>query len=252
MYGIKIILLFALLHQVFAAIELTDLKSSYDATDGIDITWKDDSDYPSLSDLGTLHISLCTGPNDDITCNIITKTIKADAKKADLDLSSVIDMGASGEYYLQFYSSIGYIMYSDRFKLSDMSGTVEPSGTGTPPADTYPDLGTSAMAASIAITYTLQTGPTRYAPMQTQPGSTVTRSLVPSRRYPTSAVTYFSTAMASPSQVSTVTTSWSYTFSQLTNYASHLSNPTGYYPASAALSSSMEAQSMKRKKRWVD
>lgn len=250
-----IVLGLSLLGNTLAVIEITNLKSTYDAADGISLTWKDDDSYPPLDQITGLRILLCTGPNTKIQCGSppLTTTVAATALAANLDLTNLLSMGGDGNYYLQLYADGGqYIQYSDRFKLTGMEGAVAATGSGAPPAAIYPPPPASLLSASFAIPYASQTGPTKYAPMQTQPGSTITRPLTPIPRYPTSAVTYFSTAMGPPYQVSTISASWTYTFSQFVNYASAMPTPTRYYAASAALASSVEAKSISRKKRWAD
>ncbi|PUU80589.1 hypothetical protein B9Z19DRAFT_1079022 [Tuber borchii] len=74
------------------------------------------------------------------------------------------------------------------------------------------------MSASMAIPYTLQTGPTRYAPMQTQPGQSITATET-RRQYPTSAYTIFTTRGPAPNIQTTVTQGWDYTLSSKINTA---------------------------------
>ncbi|RPA93154.1 cell wall synthesis [Choiromyces venosus 120613-1] len=72
------------------------------------------------------------------------------------------------------------------------------------------------MSASMAIPYTLQTGPTRYAPMQTQPGQSITATET-RRQYPTSAYTIFTTKGPIPNIQATITQGWDYTVTSKIN-----------------------------------
>lgn len=270
---IYICLFITVLRSAFADISLGSLDSSYTASDTIDLEWVDDGSTPKDSDLSTATILLCTGPNSAPHCfssNPIAS--KASISSMDgsykIDVSDLTALGSDGPYYLQMTAlvsgSSGYtIHYSTRFTLSGMTGSYEATDGGdivspssqkylsTDDADAATIATGLAWSSSISITYTAQTGGIRYAPMQMQPGTTITRSLKASPRYPTSSVSYFSAAHSPPFCSSTITPSWSYTWSELTNYASPMAMPTKYYAASAIRASSIIAKASK-KKRWMD
>jgi len=73
-------------------------------------------------------------------------------------------------------------------------------------------------AAESTLTYTAQTGATRYAPMQVQPKTTITAKSA-SRQYPTSSYSVFKTYAAIPSIETTVTASWTYKVTSSVNTA---------------------------------
>ena len=122
------------------------------------------------------------------------------------------------------------INYSDRFSLSGMTGTFPPnvqagvadiSGTDGPAAQN--NIANNAQAAPTAgangpyaVTYTAQTGHTKYAPMQGKPGTKITAKS-PTPRYPTSAVQFAHTFLPTPSQVTTITLSATYSASSVEN-----------------------------------
>ncbi|CAN6671861.1 cell wall synthesis protein Kre9p [Trichomonascus vanleenenianus] len=228
------------------------MASSFSASQGITVKWTLDSNDPTTSQLQNPTLSLCTGPNSNIYCfkTPLQSGFTLTAKSLVASLAELSTEGASGSYYLQFYAGLATgghsIHYSDRFTLTGMTGSKQPSSGGdtTPPPD---DVETGGNPSSLAgVPYTAQTGNTRLAPMQTQPGTTVTRPLKVTRRNPTSAVTYYSTPrMAAAQQQTTLTPSWSYTFSAATNYASARPTPTLYYAASQALKLSSFAHSGK-------
>ncbi|ANB12723.1 Kre9p [Sugiyamaella lignohabitans] len=259
---------------VSADLALGDTLSTYDAlTDKISLTWKDDGTSPPLDNFKTIKVLLCTGPNSNIDCFVTLagptnlNTLTGDTLS--VPLTSAATLGNDGSYYLQVVALVSNsqfsIHYSDRFQLTGMSGTTVQASTGgdTSPPPAAPAAGNGAgapadpgAAASLAKTpYESQTGTawiTRYAPMQLQPGTSVTAKLTPSPRFPTSAVTYFVTARPSPSVHSTITMGWSYVFSSLTNYATPMPTPTLYYQASQVIASSIEAVSRSKAKRWMD
>ena len=114
------------------------------------------------------------------------------------------------------------INYSDRFTLSGMTGTFPPNvvsgiatikGTGGPPTenniDTDAAVPTAGAEGPYAVTYTAQTGLTKYAPMQGKPGTKITAKN-PSPQYPTSSVVTATTRLPTPSQVTTHTVSATY------------------------------------------
>lgn len=259
--------------SAFADISLGSLDSSYTASDTIDLEWVDDGSTPKDSDLSTATILLCTGPNASPHCfssnPIASKSSISDMDGSyKIDVSKIADLGGNGPYYLQMTAlvsgSSGYtIHYSTRFKLTGMTGSYAATDGGditSPSSEKYlsddADAATIATglawSSSISVTYTAQTGGIRYAPMQMQPGTTITRSLKASARYPTSAVSsYFTAVDSAPFCSSTITPSWSYTWSELTNYASPMAMPTKYYAASAIRASSIIAKAS-QKKRWMD
>ncbi|CDR45927.1 CYFA0S20e01948g1_1 [Cyberlindnera fabianii] len=233
--------------------------SSYSASGGsasVEVTWIESNATPKLSDISSYTFKVCTGPNNDIECSDPALK-KVDAKDVDgysITLSIPSTVGADGSYYIQVYAQaedLGYtIHYTERFTLEDMTGgTLKPSGedeTSPPDAQTSVNGGddTTTIAASdlsksFSVYYTSQTGKTRYAPMQTQPGSTITASTW-TRRFPTSAVTYYTSLSTSLAQVSTITPGWDYTISSAVNWASHAPHPSengGWYNPSSRVSS---------------
>ncbi len=122
------------------------------------------------------------------------------------------------------------INYSNRFSLSGMTGTFPPNvqqgvagitGTDGPAAQnnvaSNPNAGAATEAGGpYAVTYTAQTGLTKYAPMQGKPGTKITAKS-PTPQYPTSAVQFAITFLPTPSQVTTITLSATYSTSSMEN-----------------------------------
>ena len=127
--------------------------------------------------------------------------------------------------------------YSPRFTLTGMTGSFPPNvltglktvtGTSGPPTENNvaaanPGAGAGGpQGAGFAVPYTLQTGLTRYAPMQPQPPTKITAKN-PSPLFPTSAVTYAQTFLPRPSQVTTFTQSGTYSVASRENTVSNCS-----------------------------
>ena len=123
------------------------------------------------------------------------------------------------------------VNYSDRFTLSGMTGTFPPNveqgikgvtGTGGPQTENNVDKNAAAVPANgqaggpYAVTYTAQTGLTKYAPMQGKPGTKITAKN-PTPQYPTSSVKIAKTFLPTPSQVTTMTVSATYSASSQEN-----------------------------------
>lgn len=229
----------------------------------VEIKWDNDDSDLSFSDIESYIVSLCTGPNDNIECTSLEKVSSLSKKSytASIDAS----LFPSGYYYFQFYNTYKdgtSILYTNRFKLSDMDGgsktfgstmllSVPLTATGDSPAAATEGGDTSVNSASFSVTYTKQTGKTRYAPMQTQPGSTITY-LAMSRRFETSAYTAYSTYRKSPAVMTTLTPGWDYTPASKPNYATVAPYPNTAYPASERIATKASLTTASKKKRWLD
>ncbi|VEU21841.1 DEKNAAC102850 [Brettanomyces naardenensis] len=229
-------------------------------TVSVDLQWKDDGVAPDLNEATAFTFKLCTGPNSNIQGIDVVKTVSAgsisgDKYTAKFDASQY----ASGLYYVQIYTTFstgGYtIHYSPRFSVTGLTGSTAASGSGDPPAAQESIPGAAVDSKSFTIPYTAQTGITRYAPMQMQPGSTITVTTW-SRIFPTSAVTYYTTMKPSPDVSSTITPGWSYSMESLINQATPAAFPSevGWYPASQRLESATLERSLRKikKRRWDD
>ena len=124
------------------------------------------------------------------------------------------------------------INYSDRFSLSGMTGTFPPNvqtglkgitGTAGPQTENNvnqnaanPNAANGKAGGPYAVTYTAQTGLTKYAPMQGKPGTKITANK-PKPQYPTSSVNIAKTFLPTPSQVTTMTVSATYSASSQEN-----------------------------------
>ena len=126
--------------------------------------------------------------------------------------------------------------YSDRFSLTGMTGTFSAAVTAalatvsgtTGPATDNQVAAPAAASASEAVgdgvygtPYSLQTDPTRYAPMQPVPPTSITATNT-SPLYPTSSVALASEALPAATVVTTVTQAQTFVVSSHANTVSYL------------------------------
>ena len=260
-------LLSSLLAPVFADVEITspeegDKFSGSSGKATIIVKWDDNSDSDSdmsLDNVKSYTLSLCTNgsPIQCLDPTIKQKEITSNTATVSVEQNDV----PSGYYFIQVYTLFtnggSTINYTPRFRLTDMegtSGTLVVTVTGDQPGGQTSGFGQttgSDISKSFTVPYTLQTGRTRYAPMQMQPGSTVTATTW-TRKFPTSAVTYYSTRHTKPVVHSTITPGWSYTASSEVNWATVAPYPTNWYAASGRKLSKASITATKKRKRWIE
>lgn len=264
----QIFTLLSLATLILADVAFSSPKSgdSYAASGGnveFTVKWTDTSsssdDTLSLDNVKSYTLSLCTGANTDIQC--LNDAIFSDKTFTDYtyDATLAATLVPSGYWYLQMYTTFDdgstTISYSGRFELTGMTGptaTYVVTATGNAPDGQTSTTGaagsTSVDSRSFTVPYTEQTGIYRYAPMQTQPGSTVTAKTW-TTRYPTSAYTVFTSAASPADIVTTITPGWDYTPESAANWASVAPFPTVYYPASDRVTAA--SLTSQNKKRWI-
>lgn len=263
--------LLALLATSLADVSITAPKggSLYTASGSpveIKIEWEDDgaSDATSLDDVKSYTISLCAGSNSAIQC--FKQYLKAGTVTDNLYTASILLTDApNGNFFFQIlalFPTGQSIHYSSRFTLSGMSGSSttqvlngtpvtlvldDAESAPTPQINIGGDGSGSIDTRSFTVPYTMQTGKTRYAPMQSQPGSTVTMTTW-SRQFPTSSVLYALTFLLIPSILTTITPGWSYTMKSAPNWASVAPYPNNWYPPNQRVTSA--TLSSEKHKRW--
>lgn len=267
------LLLVAFVARVAADVSISTPKSgsSFDASGGsatVTVKWVDDTDdsdsSTSLDKVTKFAIVLCTGSNSQIKpVKSLTTSLPKGTTSYEADISN--SLGPNGEYFIQVYAQFSSanaftIHYTNRFQLTGMTGaasdfTFSPalfSVTGeapTPQIAVGDGTAVSVNSASFTVPYTLQTGRTRYAPMQLQPGTSVSLTAY-STRHATSAYTPYTSLSPSPNVYSTITPGWSYTVTSKFNSATVAAYPTYYYPASSRVQQA--SLSAANKRRWLD
>ncbi|KAL8968551.1 MAG: hypothetical protein Q9183_002408 [Haloplaca sp. 2 TL-2023] len=184
----RTLVLAALIPLTLADVQFTSpaAGTTLQADKPITANWKDSGDGTALKDLETYALFLCAGGNDEA--------------------SIIQSVGAAGEQVIN---------YSNRFTISGMTGTFAPnvaaaiekvSGTDGPPSTSPIEARAQAANGKEAVSYTAETGPIKYAPMMTPPGTKITAKNA-SPRYPTSSVPIAKTFLPTPKQSTTVTAS---------------------------------------------
>lgn len=226
-------ILFTTLIRADVGITAPTAGKTYDLSDSgevqIQIKWTDVGSIPKNTDITKYTFSLCAGPNGNIENMATLGTVTpSEVTGSSYEATIQATMGTDGQYYIQIFAQTasGYtIHYTPRFTLKGMKGAkVAESAADTVPPVAQTMITTGAVVGvidsrSFTVPYTKQTGIVRYAPMQTQPPTKVTMGSW-TTKFPTSAVTYYSTMRKSIDQQTTVTPGWSYNVKSGVNYAS--------------------------------
>ncbi|TVY43680.1 Cell wall synthesis protein [Lachnellula subtilissima] len=200
------------------------------------VEWKDDGTAPAIADLASYQLFLYSGSGTDPT------QLYAAASNGVYTTgnSAVVTIPVAFFGLMSTATAGGTITtYSSRFTLTGMTGTfaaavitANAAVTDTSPPATKNNVVNAGSAASgtqaegnFGIAYTLQTGLTKYAPMQPVPPTAITKTAtVPLN--PTSAVQFATTFLATPSQITTLTESQTFSVSSHANTAATQSSPT--------------------------
>ncbi|KAF2489250.1 hypothetical protein BU16DRAFT_531577 [Lophium mytilinum] len=234
-------LLAALAPFALADVQFTVPKAGGSMPGGaITVEWKESGNSPSLTDLKSYQLFLCAGGNDDATILQLTAiTTSGTFTAGNKAIGTIgIGVGASTIKNAYFFKMISVateggqvINYSDRFSLTGMTGTfpdayaaAAKAVTGTDGPPTVNQVADGANPAqpvdpsAYNVPYTLQTGLTKFAPMQPVPPTKITKKNA-SPQYPTSAVTFAKTFLPTPKQVTTQTMSQTFSVKSMENSA---------------------------------
>ncbi|SCU88728.1 LADA_0E11760g1_1 [Lachancea dasiensis] len=193
----------------------------------IQVAWQDVGRQPDLDTVSQYVFTLCTGTNDKIQAVATLDTVAAgDVGGYQHTVSIDSSLGSSGMYFIQIVavsSEWVTIHYSDRFTIRGMQGNLPALAVNNaqgPHPETMkigPDGAPPPInSASFTIPYTLQTGSYRFAPMQTQPGTSVSATAW-SRQNPSSSCTFFTALTNKPEWHTTITAGWDYTIQTRVN-----------------------------------
>ncbi|KAK5111671.1 hypothetical protein LTR62_004776 [Meristemomyces frigidus] len=245
-------LLAALTTLTIADVEVTSPAAGASIPAGaMTVTWQDSGTAPALTALTTYTIQLVVGGNDASTQTPLYTVANAGLFSAGSTVTATIPAGLAGStangYFLKFTSVASeggtVINYSSRFTMTGMTGTTPATAltaitalggsTAGPPTVNSVNNGNAAGGAGGAVggaeftvPYQLQTGLTKYAPMQPVPGTKITANGY-TPLHPTSAFTIATTWMPAPVVQTTLTASQTYSVSSMENTAAAQSNPTG-------------------------
>ncbi|KAK5133792.1 hypothetical protein LTR08_007221 [Meristemomyces frigidus] len=240
-------LLAALSPYALADVEFTSPAAGASVAVGtISVAWKDSGVAPALSTFTSYTLTLIVGGNDATTQLPLTAIEAAGLFTTGNTASGTVAAGLAGPtvngYFLKMVSTSSdggtVINYSSRFSMPGMTGTTPAANAdavtaldgATAGPDTVNDVSNAATTAGTAaggdyaIPYNLQTGLTKYAPMQPVPPTKITqKSFTP--LYPTSAVSIATTWLPIASMVTTMTLSQTFSVSSMENTATPVSNP---------------------------
>ncbi|KAF2469640.1 beta-1,6-glucan boisynthesis protein-like protein [Lindgomyces ingoldianus] len=232
--------LFTALNLVAADVQFTSPKAGDTLTGGtaIVVEWKDSGDAPSISDLTTYQLFLCAGGNDEASIvQLVAITTSGTFTVTGNKATGTVGLGIGAStpknaYFLKIISTASsggtVTNYSPRFSLSGMSGTFPDTvitamkgvdGTDGPPTVNAVNQGGAANPVDgdqFKVPYTMQTGVTRYAPMQKVPPTKITKK-VASAMYPTSSVNIAKSILPRPKQQTTITQSQTFSVSSMEN-----------------------------------
>ena len=195
----------------------------------ISIQWQDSGSSPPISDLVSYQLFLCAGGNaatDFIQLATLVPTGKfTDGNSASGDITAGLGASVKNAYFLKIISAAtggSIINYSPRFSISGMTGTFPPNVqqgiagiTGTTGPATENDIsnaqqpgagagGAQVAGGSYTVAYTLQTDPSRYAPMPPMAVTKITAKNA-SPQWPTSSYTPYAGPAGTPNAVTTNT-----------------------------------------------
>lgn len=285
---LKLLTLLMTLHTVFAQFVVSADKTSYTASDTMVVSWSESSDSVlNLKNQDVGQVLLCTcNTTDTFTCRSMKDNLAVSDGKTSIPISDIVTFGPDGNYTLQFATknSKDNSQYALAYSASWMSITGM-TGTGSAgedckvPSDSDNKVPGTASSSIISWTtytlpsslsgvsgylvpYTWQKGATRTAPFQRTPGTKVTQTVTPSRRYPTSSMVstfqtyYFNKYMP----VQTATPGASSTAYQSENaVATIATTPSGKAPTKvvpvlslASETSSASGKANGRRRRWAD
>ncbi|KAF2684571.1 hypothetical protein K458DRAFT_418141 [Lentithecium fluviatile CBS 122367] len=237
----------ALISLAHAGIEFTKPKAgeTLKAGTAIEVEWKEGGDGPALSDLTTFELHLCFGGNDADTIVPKLAITTAGQFSAGNKAQGMVgtDVGAdkpANAYFLRIVATAktgGTLqVYSPRFSYSGMTGEF-PDGVITAMKSVKGTSGPSSVdntakegeavdpnAELFDVEYTMQTGPTRFAPMQPVPPTKITKKTA-TPQHSTSSVDIARTILPIPSIQTTITQSQTHKVSSMANTVAAAPNP---------------------------
>ncbi|KXS96691.1 hypothetical protein AC578_9433 [Pseudocercospora eumusae] len=245
-------ILAACVNTVLAGVKFTTPAAGSNAPSGtLTVKWEEDDTSPSIDELTTYTIQLMVGGNKEGTdalpiAVLTTKGTFATGNSFQGTVQSTLAGPTKNGYYIKMMAVAkegGQMTYfSNRFNIPTMTGTTPAayaqgaagvSGTSDVPetidAVSNDAAGGAAATPGDAGAYTippgLQTGLTKYAPMQSVPPTKITmKKFTPI--YPTSPYTIATTFLPPAKQVTTVTQPQTFSTSSMENTAAAQPNPT--------------------------
>ncbi|PLN83245.1 hypothetical protein BDW42DRAFT_165027 [Aspergillus taichungensis] len=232
------------LSTVLADIEFVvpAIGTVFKAGDVVTAQWRDTGRFPRISDLTTYDLCLCT-IGDTLGSHREVSTLIQGARfgrgssvsfRIDADLAS----DDQNTYFLKMTSTgpeASVINFSQHFSVLGAHATEEGLQEGSQDGLLEKRQGVAAAGAqatqatgSYAIPYSLQTGPTRYAPQPKPPGTTIPpKNVKPTPQYPTSPYVLAVTHLPQPTVEKTTSEDPTHTVEEMENTAPPAPHPHG-------------------------
>jgi len=232
---------------VFADVEFTVPAAGASVPGGtaFTVTWTDSGIAPSISDLTAYQLFLYSGSNTAPQQLLsLTTTPGVFTTGNSMTVTVPVTIGGTGTnaYFLGMISTAAaggtVTNFSNRFTLTGMTGVFSAAVTqalltvsGTTGPGTVNNVAAAGAGAATAAEgawgtpYNLQTGLTKYAPMQPVPPTAITATNT-SPLWPTSSVVLASTFLPIPNIVTTLTQPNTFAVSSHANTAAAASQPT--------------------------
>jgi len=238
-----------LVSVALADVQFTKPAAGASLTGGstISIAWKESGTSPAISTFLSYQLFLMAGGNtatNSIQLAVLVASGNfAQGNTATAAISVGLGAATKNAYYLKMISVSQeggtVINYSDHFTLAGMTGTFPAavisgvtgltSTAGPESEDNVSNGGAAAPAAGAemyTVPYHLQTGLTKYAPMQPIPPTKITaKSYTPLN--PSTSINIATTYLPVASMATTLTMSQTFSVSSVENTAAAASNPTG-------------------------
>ncbi|PVI06292.1 beta-1,6-glucan boisynthesis protein-like protein [Periconia macrospinosa] len=225
-----------------AGIQISKPASGFTAKAGssLEVEWKEGGTGPAISELASYQVHLCAGGNDGFVsfqdAQLLDQTFTATSTHAEVKVPETTGEDTpKNAYFVRMIATAKtggtLTTYSSRFSYSGMSATAKFPADVKASLANFKDTTTSgpatkdetsaaankpAEAGDFDVEYTMQTGPTRYAPMQPVPGTKITKkSAAP--LFPTSGFTIAKSHLPIPTIVTTVTQTQTHKVSSVAN-----------------------------------
>lgn len=211
------------------------------------VTFTDAGGSPNLAQLVNSQAQLWVGGWDASTATVV-QDLGVLQYAAGSVLTVTIDKTKAGlttnGFYIKTISAVNgggtVINFSERFTIAGMTGVTPPqfitaaaAAAAAPPAAQVQGVnngggnnGGNPDAGAYGVPYTLQTGLTKYAPMQPVPPTKITKKNA-TPLFPTSAFVIAKTFLPIPSIVKTITNPQTFSVSSMENTAAAQAQPTG-------------------------
>ncbi|KAG8630907.1 hypothetical protein KVT40_000047 [Elsinoe batatas] len=240
------LLLASLVSLIQADVRFTTPAAGATLTGGgaIQVQWTDSGSAPALSTFASYQLFLMAGGNDGPSMIQLAVIVPNGLYTTGNVAQGVVQPGIGGTdknaYFLKMVSTSTsggqLINYSSRFSLTGMTGTFPPAvqagivavaGSTAGPAtedQLSNNVGADAGDAGNQVPYSLQSGLTRYAPMQPVPPTKITQKTW-KPLFPTSAFTVATTYLPVPTIVTTITAKQTFSVASMENTLAPASQP---------------------------